>query len=210
MKIVKKISNSVVVYMFNDTDTVEITENGMKGPVRALDIKPDTHVIVEGVIEPDFFVGNAFTYVTSWVISNQEGYDEAWANRCDQTAQKQVKMVESISKSKMYSDIDVILPSGLATIQFRNENDRTNLSNVASGATALIISGTPGATMSYRTLDNTIQSVTALQMLGIAMEVLNTKQAITNAKWDHKDALQAFVDNNDYQSIVDHDVYAGW
>jgi hypothetical protein len=81
---------------------------------------------------------------------------------------------------------------------------------VASGATALIISGTPGATMSYRTLDNTIQSVTALQMLGIAMEVLNTKQAITNAKWDHKDALQAFVDNNDYQSIVDHDVYAGW
>jgi hypothetical protein len=190
MKIVKKISNSVVVYMFNDTDTVEITENGMKGPVRALDIKPDTHVIVEGVIEPDFFVGNAFTYVTSWVISNQEGYDEAWA--------------------KMYSEIEVILPYGLATIQFRNENDRTNLSNVASGATALIISGTPGATMSYRTLDNTIQSVTALQMLGIAMEVLNTKQAITNAKWDHKDALQAFVDNNDYQSIVDHDVYAGW
>lgn len=104
------------------------------------------------------------------------------------------RLVELKNKHQtdLYTSIGALFPTtGFATIQFRNEIDRTNLANVAAGATALVMAGTPTSLMQYRTEDNVIQEVTAAEMLSIAMCVLSTKQELKSAYWKAKDDLLA-------------------
>jgi hypothetical protein len=72
--------------MFADFHIVRITENGMRSPVRALDIKPDTHEVVTAVPEPEVFVAGAMAYNGEWVITDQTRYDEVVQQRADREA----------------------------------------------------------------------------------------------------------------------------
>ena len=117
------------------------------------------------------------------------------------------KEVDALNDQKLYTNATVMFPDGEKIIQFRNEKDRADLSNVSSAAMALIMSGTPESPLGYRTEDNVTQIVRADQMVGIAMGVLQMKQDIKTISWSHKDALRQLTD---YQDVVDYDVNQGW
>jgi predicted transcriptional regulator len=117
------------------------------------------------------------------------------------------KEVDALNDQKLYTNATVMFPDGEKIIQFRNEKDRADLSNVSSAAMALIMSGTPESPLGYRTEDNVTQIVRADQMVGIAMGVLQMKQDIKTVSWSHKDALRQLTD---YQDVVDYDINQGW
>ena len=117
------------------------------------------------------------------------------------------QQVDQLHKEKLYTNVTATFPDGEKTIQFRNETDRANLANVAQAAMALVMSGTPEAPMQYRTEDNVTQTVRADQMMGIAMSVLQQKEAILTAAWGHKDTLRGMTD---YQEVIDYDITQGW
>ena len=124
-----------------------------------------------------------------------------------QYAGQKISEVIALHQQHLYSDVEVTFPTGPATIQFRNDTDRTNLSNVAAGAMACIIAGTPEALMTYRTKDDVINKVPAAETMQIAMEVLGVKQAVVDNAWKHKDAIRAIID---IQAVIDYDVTTGW
>jgi len=71
MKIVQeKTGSKVALYLFQDTDAVAITTDGMTGPRLATDIKPATHEIVENVPAPPFWQGGVLAYDTDWAVVN--------------------------------------------------------------------------------------------------------------------------------------------
>lgn len=118
----------------------------------------------------------------------------------------------ALHKQKLYTDIAATFPAGQAVIQFRDEIDRTNLSNMASGAMALVLGGTPTQIIPYRTLDNSIQQVPASDMVAIALGVIDAKQAIATMAWEHKDSVAALAADilKTPQDILNYDITAWW
>ena len=72
MKIVRDKASKTVLYLFEDNVPCVITDHGMEGQIRAMDIKLATHEIVLNVSEPSFFWGGSFTYDTAWVLVNAD------------------------------------------------------------------------------------------------------------------------------------------
>ena len=124
-----------------------------------------------------------------------------------ETYEKKVREIETLKNRKIYTSVEAVFPSGPAMIQFRNEIDRANLANVATAAMALA-SVDPTATVEYRTEDDVIQTVSAPEMIQIALGVMAAKQAITSAGWAHKDAIKAIA--NDRVALRAYDITTGW
>lgn len=79
MQAVIETSTGKALYLFADTDVVEITDAGMTGPIRAMDLRPETHSIVTAT-QPAFFVGGGvMQWDDGWVILDQAAYDAAYA-----------------------------------------------------------------------------------------------------------------------------------
>jgi RNase H-fold protein (predicted Holliday junction resolvase) len=124
---------------------------------------------------------------------------ELQEKRCDE--------IDKLHKKKLYTDVGVSFPNGIRYVQFRNEVDRNNLSNVVQAALGYIILGTPEATMKYRTQDNETQEVTAIQMVTIGFQVLGMKQNLIEVCWMHKDTIRAFETPLD---VVEYNIQLGW
>ena len=151
------------------------------------------------------------TYQQTWTItdkfSNQADIDAFLAQEL-QTAKTSAKdRVSALYATYLYADVEVTFPSGPAVIQFRDDSDRMNLSNVVQAAQALIIAGTPTETLVYRTQDNVIQEVTAVQMVSLGMAVMAEKQALLNVSWGHRDNIDAMTTVVD---VTDYDITTGW
>lgn len=112
-----------------------------------------------------------------------------------------------VSTSPVLISSNFAISNGEKVIQFRNDNDRTNLSNVGTAALALIVGGNPTQLMEWRTLDNVTQLVPAVQMVQISNGVLAVKQQIVSKAWEHKDTLRSMTITND---VVAYDITAGW
>ena len=117
------------------------------------------------------------------------------------------RLVDEMRKERLYTNIVANFPAGEKVIQFRDEVDRANLANTASGAMTLIMAGTPDAILAYRTEDNETQMLRADQMLQIAMQALGQKQQVINTSWAHKDTLRAMTTVAD---VLAYDITVGW
>lgn len=116
--------------------------------------------------------------------------------------------VEALRNRYLYTDVTVQFPGGdYAVIQFRNEADRTNLSNVGAGAMSYVLLGAPETPMVYRTEDNVIRTVTAAEMIQIAGYVLQSKQGVVDNAWKHKDAMKQL---ESLVSLETYDITTGW
>jgi len=115
--------------------------------------------------------------------------------------------IDSLRILKTYSDVEVDFPTGKKFIQFRDEFDRANLSNVAQAAQLLVISGAGSSIVPYRTLDNETQLPTAQEMLSIAGVVMSIKQAIVTAAWTHKDTVRSLTSIEDVRA---YNINEGW
>lgn len=79
MKAVIETATGKALYLFDDGETVTITGEGMIEPLRALDLRPDTHSVVTAT-NPAFFVGGGvMSWNGSWYILDQVAYDAAVA-----------------------------------------------------------------------------------------------------------------------------------
>lgn len=82
MKIVREKQTNRVIYAFADGEPCDITNQGMITPnITALDIRPETHEIVENVAEPPAYVGGAIAYDGAWTVVNQTAIDEKIAEQ---------------------------------------------------------------------------------------------------------------------------------
>lgn len=115
--------------------------------------------------------------------------------------------VDELLQKKLYTDVEVQFPDGPKVIQFRNELDRANLSNVTQAAISLVIAGTPEYIMPYRTADNVTQFVPASGLIAIGNSVMAAKQLLVSTAWNHKDTLRAMESLDD---IASYDIQAGW
>lgn len=160
---------------------------------------------VQAWVEVDRFT--EYTNADSVVVTKAE-QDTKYIVTLTETAKaNKLKEVKELHLSHLYKDVEVTFPSGLATIQFRDEVDRANLGNAASGAIANVLAGNPTTPMDYRTLDNETQIVPASDMLNIAMSVLGIKQAKLDNCWAHKDNINALTT---IASIEAYDITTGW
>ncbi len=125
----------------------------------------------------------------------------------DTLKENKCKEVDVIHEKLLYTDIEVDFPKGKEFIQFRNEIDRTNISNISSAGIALIISGTPDALMEFRTLNNITQIVKASEMVNLAMSVLSIKQNIKKKSWELKDEIRSVKTIEELNNI---NINIGW
>ena len=138
------------------------------------------------------------------------------AEQCSAACLSRCQEVDMLYATKIYTDVTAAFPDGDKVIQFRDSIDRSNLESVCAGATALVALGQGATQMVYRTLDDVNQAVTAAQMATIGLAVLAAKQAITNQRWAHKDAIcaiEADLLKSDEQKLIDlagYDIQAGW
>jgi len=138
------------------------------------------------------------------------------AELCSTACLSRCKEVDMLYSSKIFTDVAVTFPAGDKVIQFRDNTDRSNLESVCAGATALVALGQGETQMVYRTIDDVNQAVTAAQMAAIGLSVLSMKQAITNQRWAHKDAICAIYEDllkSDEQKLIDlagYDIQVGW
>lgn len=206
--------------LFKHKDTLAILTRGTKGFGT---LSPDESYINAGyypiIITPPIYNPTLQTYTGELVLDlNAQAWSRVYTitdKPLSVLADTRIREVVKLHTQHLYTDMEVLFPSGLATIQFRNDTDRMNLSNQASGAMAHIISGLPDTVMKYRTLDNIWQEITAAQMLQLAMEVLTTKQVIKETETFHKDALKVMADPilspaTTPADIVNYDVTTQW
>lgn len=125
-------------------------------------------------------------------------------------AEQLIEQVKALHQEKLYSDVTAVFPAGVKEIQFRDEVDRTNLSDVSQVAMGLIMAGQATTLVVYRTKDNQNQTLTAEEMVSVAMGVFQEKQDIVTNMWIHKDTIRALSDTYDLAGLRDYDVTTGW
>lgn len=78
MQTVIETASGRALYLFDDAATVTIMDRGMTSPLRALDIRPDTHIVVQGVPQPQTWAGGALQWDgAAWVALDQAALDAA-------------------------------------------------------------------------------------------------------------------------------------
>ncbi len=178
-QLVKRVTDNVVTHYF-PTGGASLTEAGLQGPnVHAPSMRPSDYQLVNDVLAPENdFVGSQYTYDGSWAVINSTALDAAVEEHLQAQAPKLISDIKAARSKLLYTDISVPFPTDSHVIQFRNESDRGNLRDKVAGAMAHIIDGNPGAAMKYRTADNTEVDLTAQQLLGAGMAILNAKDAL--------------------------------
>lgn len=166
----------------------------------------------EGGLPPGYVSGCWIYGDNEWTI--KEGCEDTVSAQISQDISEVLKSklrgVDELRMKHTYSDVEVMFPSGPVIIQLRDDVDRTNLANVASGAMSYIITGSPETLMEYRTADNVVHSISAKDILVVAGSILAAKQAIVSTAWHHKDSLQKLGDLEDTEGILNYDITTGW
>lgn len=135
---------------------------------------------------------------------------------CSAACLSRCQEVDALYADKMFTDVTATFPTGDKVIQFRDNIDRSSLESVCAGATAIVALGQGATQMVYRTLDDVNQVVTAAQMVVIGLGVLAAKQAVTDQRWAHKDAICAIEADplkTAEQKLIDiagYNILAGW
>ena len=112
MKIVRRLSDSVAIYLLADNELASIDANGLHGAVRALDIRPETHDVVTDVPAPAFWHGGVLAWDgDDWSIADQTAYDAAVAAAL---AARKAKMKAAITARRWEVETGGITVSGAA------------------------------------------------------------------------------------------------
>jgi len=125
------------------------------------------------------------------------------AELLEQAKIARIAEITALQNVKLYTNITTAFPSGAATIQMRNADDWMNFLSAVTDATLL-----PAASpVSFRTLDNVTQTLTAAQLIAIGAAVLAVKKAILAAGWAHDDAVRALTAP---EAVTTYDITIGW
>jgi len=160
--------------------------------------------IVDVAEYPSDLVGGVFKFSEG---SFSYATEELRLEYLSREAELRCDAVDKLRLSKTYTDVEVTFPTGKKYVQFRDEFDRANLANVSQAAQMLVINGSAGEIVPYRTADNVTQLPTAEELLGVAGEVMAAKQAIVTKAWEHKDNLRSLATIEDVRA---YNIFSGW
>lgn len=125
MKIVRRKSDSAVLYLRPETERVTITDGGLlAGSMQALDINSTDHEVVENVPSPSmWFVGGLLTYIGGeWGVLNDAQYREVLNNNPDYVAtvkaQAEKRAAEIVLKEQIAAKIDDMPDEDKATLAY--------------------------------------------------------------------------------------------
>lgn len=206
MKIVRNKITYQVFYLFENHAEIRLDQYGMWGPTRALDMKDDTHEIVEDVSNPDVWVGGALMYDTDWSVYDHDIYNAGYDRVLQEEIESKCDGVMKIRLQKTYSDIMVQFPDGYGAIQFRNDFDRSNFGDIASGAQAMAAVD-PSVMMYYRTADNITHPISCGLFVQMAVSILVEKQKIVSTSWAHKDTIRTMTT---LEQVRSYNINEGW
>jgi hypothetical protein len=103
MQVIRRKSDNVAVYLFDDDAQISF-DGFMISPIRAFDIKPETHEVVQNVPNPTIWLGNAFTYNNGWTVIDQPAIDAILARRLTEAKDSRRAEVNTLRDEKMISD----------------------------------------------------------------------------------------------------------
>jgi hypothetical protein len=186
MYIIRQKSDNLVQYFF---DVQPEFKQYLIKPLMALDIRPETHEIIQTDTEPVIKYGGLWKYNDNgdWIIANQSIYESVLSD----AKAKKMLTINVLREQKIYSDIAYEFPDGPGVIQLRNNQDVRNIQSLVSGAQMQIIAGNPDAPMVFRDLDDNTRQLTAVQIAQMGAYVLNRSQAVYTASWALKDQVNA-------------------
>jgi hypothetical protein len=209
MQVIRRKSDKVAVYLFDDDAQISF-DGFMISPVRAFDIKPETHEVVQNVPAPTTWLGAALSYDSGWVVIDQPGIDALLTRRLAEAKEAKRAAVNSIRDEKLALGYphDFGQPHGVKTLDTRTEIDRTNWLGAGQLYSAQIAEGNGavvGATL--RTSDNTNITLAFQDALNVILSMGVYTGSILSLSWSLKDQLEAAPDHSALAAI---DITAGW
>ena len=163
------------------------------------------HKDLNGNIHDDMD-GTAINMLPSGCVQITDAQADAIRNPLPTLAQAQaarIADVTTLQNAKLYSNIPAAFPSGTKIIQMRNSEDWVNFLTAITDASLLAGSDQ----VSFRTLDNVTQALTAAQLIAIGVTVIAVKKTILEQGWVHDDAIMALATVSAVQA---YDITTGW
>jgi hypothetical protein len=202
MYIIRQKSDNLVQYFF---DVKPKFNHYLIKPLMALDIRPETHEIIQTDTEPVVRYGGLWKYNDNgdWIVANQDIYESVLSD----AKAKKMLAIDALREQKIYSDIAYEFPDGPGVIQLRNNQDIRNIQSLVLGAQMQIIAGNPDAPMVFRDADDNTRQLTAAQLAQMGAYVLDRGQAVYTASW----ALKNQVNMADsFEALEAINISVGW
>jgi len=173
MKAVIETATGRVIFLRPETDRLVITERGLTGAIRALDIMGDTHHI-ELVPDNPEFVGGFWKFQGgTWSVIDQQVWDAyAQAVREKEALQQAImtRAAAAVSREEAVRSIKVTTSTG-------KEFDGDEVSQGRMSRAILALQGTGLPSTMWILADNTVAQVTAAEFLE-AMVLAGQEQSI--------------------------------
>lgn len=114
--------------------------------------------------------------------------------------------LDELYKSKFYSNVTALFPSGTKTIQLRNADDFSAFERVVLAAITRQSAKREEATVQFRTEDNVTQELPASEFIPVALDVLDAKHALWKVRTAHKDSIHMLTE----EQASTYNVNTGW
>lgn len=139
-----------------------------------------------------------------------------WVPNLEKARDALCRKVDLIRESHIAGGVSFnFADGGIATIQTRGEKDVRNIMTNGMKALALVSSGQPNTPMQFRTQDDVVRQMTALEMLAMTDKVGEVGQYFYGISWLHKDKINGKIEHNGvlldtFEKVVAYDYEAGW
>lgn len=206
MKIIIEKSSNKVFYLFPDNQSLNLTDNFLEiDSSIALDIKKETHSIIENVQPPPLWVGSgALSY------SNSEwSWTEPGNISIDQRKEDMISRVNQILDQKRTVSFEYNFPEPYNTLKLQTrDSDLTNWLSVAQTAANLVNSGNPDVIYdTIRTEENVNVELTASEALAVMTALQEHLSSIIKNSWVLKDSIRSATTHSQLDLI---DLNSGW
>jgi len=114
--------------------------------------------------------------------------------------------LEVLYQQKYYSNVDALFPSGIKTIQLRNDKDFSIFRDIVYDAVAMRAAGQESALVEFRTEDNVTQTLPASEFIPVGLDVLAAKKALWSVRTSHKDAILLLTE----EQAATYVITTGW
>jgi len=183
MYYIRKKSDNLIQYRF---DTEPEFKSHLVKPIKALDIKPETHEAIQISDVPPVWHGGLWFYDGEWTVANQDIYDSVLTRWKTEKATQ----INTIRYSKIYMEsIPYTFPGDTEPdgIQMRDETDRQNIQDFVIDAA----NKDPGETMYWMPVSNNVKAMTAAQAVEMGQYLKNRGDQIMAYSWQLKAQVSA-------------------
>lgn len=203
MKAVIEKTTDRVIFLFEDSDPVELTEDMMfSSEQNAIDVNSLTHEIVQADApqSPLVFVAGALAYNGVWSIYDQDTYDlmkdRVIARKSSMLAEIRAAVWEQI---KAIRDTKTLKGGYPASGKWFHSDTFSRTQQIG-----LFISGANVPAIQWKTMDGTFISMTQ----ALAAEIFSAAAAQDTAMFTYAENLKTQVDASDNPTSID--ITAGW